>query len=60
MRTVSAGVQRLVGLLDGLNRYRFGSSAELWAGWQSARKVQAGPVVSDEAAPVAGEVKPAA
>jgi hypothetical protein len=60
MRTVSAGVQRLVGLLDGLNRYRFGSSGELWAGWQSARKVQAGPVVPEEGAPVAGEVKPAA
>ena len=69
MRSVSAEVQRLVGLLDGLNRYRFGSSGELWAGWQSARKVQAGPVVPEgEVAAPAGQptagpesdVKPAA
>lgn len=65
MRTVSAEVQRLVGLLDGLNRYRFGSDGELWAGWQSARKVQTGPVVPEAGAAEPGvtpeaEVKPAA
>lgn len=69
MGTVSADLQRLVGLLDGLNRYRFGSDGELWAGWQSARKVQTGPVVPESAAPAPGgeptavpgsEVKPAA
>ena len=69
MATVRGEVQRLVGLLDGLNRYRFGGDGELWTGWQSARKVQTGPVVAEGEAPAAGaeptaapgvEVKPAA
>jgi hypothetical protein len=65
----------LVDLLDGLNRYRFESNAELRAAWESARNVVSAPRgeggVVDGAGlpvapaapappPVAGEVKPAA
>jgi hypothetical protein len=34
---VSDEVMQLVGMLDGLNRYRFGRDAEMLAAWESAR-----------------------
>ena len=62
---VSDEVMRLVEMLDGLNRYRFGGKAELIAAWESARNVVAGPRAA--AAPPAeapqapaGDVRPAA
>lgn len=61
MDAVSDEVMRLVELLDGLNRYRFGGQAELLAAWGSARRVVAGPRTgSKEEPPRAGEEKPAA
>ncbi len=33
----------LVGMLDGLSRYRFEGNAELLAAWESARKVVGEP-----------------
>jgi len=43
LRAVSDDLMLLVGMLDGLNRYRFGTNAELQAAWGSARKVVVGP-----------------
>jgi hypothetical protein len=40
---VSDDVVKLVQMLDGLNRYRFGDDAELLAAWESARRVVSGP-----------------
>jgi hypothetical protein len=56
-------VLRLVDMLDGLNRYRFGGNAELRAAWESARNVVSGPRPKEEVAEapkVEGEVRPAA
>lgn len=59
---VSDEVMRLVELLDGLNRYRFGQDPELLAVWESARHVVTGPQPEEKPAVPAGpgEVKPAA
>jgi hypothetical protein len=60
---VSDEVMQLVGMLDGLNRYRFGREAEMLAAWESARHVVTGPRAEgkeEPAAPAEGEVKPAA
>ena len=65
LQAVSDEVMRLVEMLDGLNRYRFGGKAELIAAWESARNVVAGPRATAEPpaeasqAP-AGDVRPAA
>jgi hypothetical protein len=67
--TVGDEVMRLVGMLDGLNRYRFDRNPELLVGWESARHVVTGPAPEKEensgssTGPVQsgpGEVKPAA
>jgi hypothetical protein len=66
LKAVSDEVMRLVGLLDGLNRYRFSGKAEMRAAWESARNVVSGPSTAEEepaegTAPKAeGEVRPAA
>jgi hypothetical protein len=63
LKAVSDEVLRLVEMLDGLNRYRFGNNAELRAAWESARNVVSGPKPKEEAADtpkVEGEVRPAA
>jgi len=63
LKAVSDEVTRLVELLNGLNRYRFGRDAEMLAAWESARKVVSGPRgVGNAEVPdtPAGEVKPAA
>ena len=41
---VSAEVMLLVGMLDGLNRYRFDRDPQLLAAWESAKRVTSGPV----------------
>jgi hypothetical protein len=43
LRALSDELMLVVGMLDGLNRYRFAGNAELQAGWASARKVLRGP-----------------
>jgi hypothetical protein len=62
-------VMRLVGMPDGLNRYRFERDRQLLVAWESARHVVTGPQAETEenpetsAGPVQagpGEVKPAA
>ena len=64
LRAVSSEIMLLVGMLDGLNRYRFSGNAELLAAWESARKVVRGPRTGEETAPVGPkpdrEARPAA
>ena len=56
---LSDEVMRLVGMLDGINRYRFERDPELLVAWKSAKHVVSGPQVETVAPPV-GEEKPAA
>jgi len=60
--TVSDEVMRLVGMLDGLNRYRFDRDPQLLVAWESARHVVTGPAAEQQPGTPAGpeEVKPAA
>lgn len=73
MKELSDEITRLVGMLDGFNRYRFHREPELIVAWASAKHVMTGPQAKDEAstAPATpavpgssagqtGEVKPAA
>ena len=65
LRTVSEEVVQLVGMMDGLNRYRFQKEPQLLVAWESARHVVSGPQAAKEEVAVtppaqAGEVKPAA
>jgi len=70
LQAVSDEVMRVVAMLDGLNRYRFGGKAELIAAWESARNVvaeartgEATPgrtPVGGTTSPAAGDVRPAA
>ncbi len=67
---LSDEVMRLVGMLDGLNRYRFERDRQLLVAWESARHVVTGPQLGTEENPGTpspgpvqaepGEVKPAA
>jgi hypothetical protein len=63
---VADEVVQIVNVMDGLNRYRFGSDAELLAAWESASSVLATsrsgtPKPAPEATPpTGGEVRPAA
>jgi hypothetical protein len=59
LQAVSDEVMRLVEMLDGLNRYRFGGKAELIAAWESARNVVA-EGRTEAPPPAAGDVRPAA
>ncbi len=43
MKTLSDDIMRLVGMLDGFNRYRFHHDPELLVAWQSAKHVVTGP-----------------
>ena len=54
LRTLSDEVMRLVGVLDGINRYRFAREPELLAAWERAKHVVGGTAAAS------GEVKPAA
>jgi hypothetical protein len=70
LRTLSDEVMQLVGILDGINRYRFAREPQLLAAWDRAKHVVGTPVVeavppapeppSGPTDPVNGEVKPAA
>jgi len=58
---------RLVGMLDGINRYRFERDPQLLVAWKTAKHVVSGPQAETAAEPApspdqpaAGEVKPAA
>ena len=58
-------VYLFVGMMDGLNRYRFQKEPQLLVAWESARHVLSGPQAAKEEVPVtppaqSGEVKPAA
>jgi hypothetical protein len=43
MKTLSDEIMRLVGMLDGFNRYRFHLDPELIVSWESAKHVVTGP-----------------
>jgi hypothetical protein len=69
LRAVSEELVQLVGMMDGLNRYRFQKEPQLLVAWEAARHIMSGPQAAKEevavTAPVtppapAGEVKPAA
>jgi hypothetical protein len=60
LQAVSDEVMRLVEMLDGLNRYRFGGKAELIAAWESAKNVVAAGRGAEAPASIEGDVRPAA
>jgi hypothetical protein len=70
LRTLSDQVMQLVGILDGINRYRFAREPQLLAAWDRAKHVVGGsqvegPQTTPEVppgptGPGTGEVKPAA
>jgi hypothetical protein len=70
LRRLSDQVMQLVGILDGINRYRFAREPQLLAAWDRAKHVVGGSQVEAPAGtpevpvapvdPVAGEEKPAA
>jgi hypothetical protein len=62
MKTLSDDVMRLVGMLDGFNRYRFHHDEELIIAWESARHVVTGPEPkeSEPTTPPATGLEPAA
>jgi hypothetical protein len=70
LRTLSDEVMQLVGILDGINRYRFAREPQLLAAWDRAKHVVGGSQVEAPPStpevppaptgPVTGEVKPAA
>jgi hypothetical protein len=62
---LSEEVVRLVGMMDGINRYRFQKEPQLLVAWQSARRIISGPQAAKEEVAgttpgQSGEVKPAA
>jgi hypothetical protein len=69
LRTLSDKAMHLVGILDGINRYRFARGPQLLAAWDRAKHVVGGsqvdrPLSTPEVPaaptePVTGEVKPA-
>jgi hypothetical protein len=72
LQEVSEDVLQLVGMMDGINRYRFRNQPRMLVAWETAKHVVTGPQPKAEAPvsptqPVqpgttgqAGEVKPAA
>ncbi len=69
LRTMSDEVMQLVGVLDGINRYRFAREPQLLAAWDRAKHVVGGRrsrprgrrrCRAAPTGPVSGEVKPAA
>lgn len=63
LEELSDEVMRLVGMLDGINRYRFERDPQLLVAWKTAKHVVSGPQVESTPAPVpppVGEEKPAA
>ena len=65
LQEVADEIFQIVGVMDGLNRYRFMSDSELLAAWESASAVVATPKSApkpgpDTAPPTGGEIRPAA
>ncbi len=62
MDTLSDEIMRLVGMLDGFNRYRFHHDPELIVAWESAKHVVTGPQAkeTDPTTPVPSGLEPAA
>ena len=62
MKTLSDEISRLVGMLDGFNRYRFHLDPELIVAWESAKHVVTGPQPKETVAttPVTPGLEPAA
>jgi hypothetical protein len=61
MNTLCEEIMRLVGMLDGFNRYRFHHEPELIVAWQSAKHIVSGPQTKEAAAtPPAAGLEPAA
>ena len=68
LEELSDEVMRLVGMLDGINRYRFERDPQLLVAWKTAKHVVSGPQVESAAPgatpspdqPPTGEVQPAA
>jgi hypothetical protein len=64
MKTLCDEIMRLVGMLDGFNRYRFHRDPELIVAWKSAKHIVTGPEPKDDEATVPpsspGVEKPAA
>jgi len=47
MKALGDEIMRLVGMLDGFNRYRFHRESELIVAWESAKHVVSGPQVKE-------------
>jgi hypothetical protein len=63
MKALTDEIMRLVGILDGFNRYRFHHDPELIAAWESARHVVTGPQSKETGplpAPATAGLEPAA
>jgi hypothetical protein len=63
MKTLCDEIMRLVGMLDGYNRYRFHRDPELIIAWKSAKHIVTGPEPKEAeqpTAPPSGVEKPAA
>jgi hypothetical protein len=60
LNAVADEIVPVVRVMDGLNRYRFMSDAELLASWESASNVRATPRNTAESKPEPGAVRPAA
>jgi hypothetical protein len=60
LNAVADEIVQVVRVMDGLNRYRFMSDAELLASWESASNVRATPRNTAESKPEPGAVRPAA
>jgi len=65
LEELSDEVMQLVGMLDGINRYRFERDPQLLVAWKMAKHVVSAPQVEPTPAPApvqpaAGEEKPAA
>jgi hypothetical protein len=52
LEELSDEAMRLVGMLDGINRYRFEKDPQLLVAWKSAKNVVSGPQVEPAAPPV--------
>lgn len=62
MKTLSDEIMRLVGMLDGFNRYRFHHDPELIVAWESAKHVVSGAQAkeTEPTSPVQAGLEPAA
>ena len=54
MRDLGEEIMRLVGILDGFNRYRFHREPELIVAWESAKHLASGPQAKEKEPAVPG------